>query len=91
MLLLYAVVVVLFANILGDVQKLMKALINFCMHTKLSVNNSGNKDYACKKQNKKINYALCTIMSHLNVWKASNILALKFLQIIDGMNVLHAS
>ena len=28
-------------------------------------------------------------MSHLNVWKTSNILALKFLQFIDGMNVQH--
>ena len=27
-------------------------------------------------------------MSHLNVWKASNTLDLKFPQIIDGMNVL---
>ena len=63
---------------------------NICMHTKLNVN-SYNKDYACEEPKKHINHALCTIMSHLNVWKASNILALKFLQIIYGMNVLHAA
>ena len=43
MLLLYENNVVLFANILGDAQKLMKALEIFCMHTKLSVNSSKTK------------------------------------------------
>ena len=41
--LLYADDVVLFANTLGDAQKLMKALEIFCMHTKLSVNSSKTK------------------------------------------------
>ena len=58
------------------------------MYTKLSVDISKTKFMLVKSQKKKINHALCTIMSHLNVWKASNILALKFLLIIDGMNVL---
>ena len=40
-----------------------------------------------KSQKKEINRALCTIMSHLHVWEASNILALKFFQIIVGMYV----
>ena len=35
--------VVLFANTLGDVQKIMKALEEFCIHTKLIVNNSKTK------------------------------------------------
>ena len=43
MFLLYADDVVLFANTLGDAQKLMKALEIFCMHTKLSVNISKTK------------------------------------------------
>ena len=48
-----------------------------------TINTKSSCDYSCEKQ-KKINHAL---MSHLNVWKVSNSLALKFLQIIDGMNV----
>ena len=64
----------------------MKPMELFCMQTKLSVNSSKLKimlvgDKPCIIYNK----------SHLNVWKASNILSLKFLQIIDGMNVLHAA
>jgi hypothetical protein len=38
--LLYVDDVVLFANTLEDVQKLMKILERFCMHSKLSVNSS---------------------------------------------------
>ena len=79
-----------FANTLGDMKKLIKALAKHCMHTKLSVNISKTKIMLVKRKNK-INYALCTIMSHLNAWNASNILALKFLQIIDGMNMLPAT
>ena len=41
-----------------------------------------------KSQKKTVHYVQITIMSHLIVWKASNVLALKFLQVIDGMNVL---
>ena len=90
MLLLYVDDAVFSANTLGDAQKLTKALENFCIHTKLSVNSSKTNIMFLKSQ-KKISHALCTIMSHLNVWKASNILALKFLQIIDGVNVLYAA
>ena len=90
MLLLYVDDVVLFVNTLGDAQKLMKAWGNFCMHIKLSVNNPKTKIMFIRVKNK-IDRALFKIMSHLNVLKASNSLALKFLQIIDGMNVLHAA
>ena len=50
MLLLYADDVVFFANTLGDAQKLMKALENFCVHTKLSVNSSKTKIMLVKSQ-----------------------------------------
>ena len=50
MFLLYADNVVLFANTLGDAQKLMKALEKFCMHTKLSVNSSKTKIMLVKSQ-----------------------------------------
>ena len=46
--------VVIFANTLGDAQKLMKALKIFCMHKKLSVNNTTTKIMLMKNQNKKI-------------------------------------
>ena len=38
-----------------------------------------------------ISFHCPSLACHMNVWKASNILALKFRQIIDGMNVLHAA
>ena len=50
MLLLYADDVVLFANTLGDAQKLMKALEKNCMHTKLSVHNSKTMIILVKSQ-----------------------------------------
>ena len=42
-----------FANTLGDTKKLMKALEFFCMHTKLSVDNSKTKIMLVKSQQKK--------------------------------------
>ena len=57
MLLLYANDVLLFANTLGDAQKLMKALEKVYMHTKLSVNSSKTK-IMLVKSHKKINHAL---------------------------------
>ena len=74
MLLLYADDVVLFANALGDAQKLMKALEKNCMHTKLSVHSKINIMLVKSKKRK-----ICSIMRHLNVCKASNILASTFL------------
>ena len=50
-LLLYADVV-LFANTLGDAQKLMKALEISCMHTKISGKISKTKIILLKKQKK---------------------------------------
>ena len=52
MLLLYVDDVVLFANTLGDTQKLMRALEEFCMHSKLSVNSSKTRSMLVKSQNK---------------------------------------
>ena len=52
MLLLYVDDVVPFANTFGDSQKLMKALENFYMHTKLNVNNSKTKVMLVKSRNK---------------------------------------
>ena len=49
MLLLYEEDLVFFANTLGDTQKLIKALEEFCMHTKLSV----NKNYDYEEPNKR--------------------------------------
>ena len=49
-LLLYANDVVLFANTLGDAQKLMKALEKFCIYTKLGVNSSKTKILLVKIQ-----------------------------------------
>ena len=46
----YADDVVLFANTLGDAQKLMKALEKNCMHTKLSVNRSKTRIMLVKSQ-----------------------------------------
>ena len=40
----------LFANTLGDAQKLMKVLEKFCMHTKLSVNSSKTKIMLVRSQ-----------------------------------------
>ena len=37
----------------------------------------------------KINHTLCAIMCHLKLWEVVNTLAFKFLQVIDGLNVLH--
>ena len=51
-LFLYADDVLLFANTLGDAQNLMKAIKNFCMHTKLSVNSSKTKIMLVKSQRK---------------------------------------
>ena len=76
-------------NNLGDAQKLMKLLEELCTRAKLSVNGSKTKIMLLKsKKNDKL--CITTIMRHLNVWKASNILALKFLQIVDR-NMLHAA
>ena len=44
----------LFANTLGDAQKLMKALDKCCMHAKLSVNIS--------KSDRDVGYISCTLM-----------------------------
>ena len=43
---------ILFANTLGDAQKLMWALVKFCMHMKLSFNNSKRAILLVKSQNK---------------------------------------
>ena len=51
MLLLFVDDVVLFANTLGDEQKLMKALEEFCMPIKWSVNNSKTNITAVKRKN----------------------------------------
>ena len=50
MLLLNADNVVFFENTLGDAQNLVKAMIFFCMHTKLSVNKSKTKIMLVKIQ-----------------------------------------
>ena len=81
----------LFANTFVDAQKLMRAMEEFGTHTKLSVNGSKTKIMFEKSQNNNKSCIMYNNESHLNVWKASNILALKFLQIIDGMNVLLAA
>ena len=81
MLLLYVDDVLLFANTLGDPHTKFRIStkayegIGRILHAKLSVNDSKIKIMLVKSE-KHINHALCTIMSHLNVWKASNILAL---------------
>ena len=84
MCLLYVDDVVLFATTLEDAQKLMRALEEFCMHTRLTVK---IKMMLVKIQNKgkpRIMYK----MSHLNLWIALITLVLKLLQITNGMNIL---
>ena len=79
------------SNTLRDSQKLItKALENIWMYTQLSVNCSKTKIMVVKSQTMII-HALCPIMSHLIMRKASNILVLKFLQSIDGVNVLNTA
>ena len=65
MLLFYADYVIFFANTLGYAQKLLRALEDFCMHTKFSVNSSKPKIKCLGKAKLKINYALSTKRSHL--------------------------
>ena len=43
----------LFANTLGDAQKVMKTFQYFCLHTKLSVNKSRGKIMFVKSKTKK--------------------------------------
>ena len=82
MLLLHADDLVLFAN---RSTKVYEGIEKFCMLTKLSVNDPKQEIMLIKSPPK--NHAL----SHLIVWKTSNILALKFLQVIDGTNILNAA
>ena len=88
MLLLYADDVVLFANTLGDAQKLTKALEKLCMHTKLSVSSSKTKIMLVKSPKKD---RPCIIYNNepLECVESFKYLGLEVHSFIDGMNVLH--
>ena len=90
MLLLYENNVVLFANILGDAQKLMKALEKICMHTKLSVHSSKTKIMLVKSQ-KRDKSCIMYNNEPLECMESFKYLGLEFPSSHRWMNVLLAA
>ena len=56
----------------------MRALEQFCTHTKLSVNSSKSEIMLMKRQNKDNSCIMYNDEHHLKIWKALHTLALKF-------------
>ena len=77
----------LFAITLEDVQKHMRTLEEFCIHTKLSVNSSYTKSMLVMRQ---IKDKQCIMYNHEQheTMESLNTLALTFPHIIDEINVL---